>query len=386
MSYNNIGLPTARGTGTNGYIQRNLSHVRPFFKSHSSQAKRKAPHNTELEQHENARQIELKVMNEIERLRGLAQYAQLTEEDWDHQATALRQSYSQTVPNNGANISANEVVINQPIISNDRDQLLRRALGLAEGTTAFSNLSNTANIENAPNGNNNQQRKPSKYSRLESRYVDRVNERRERQRRHERERDEDDREFQRQREFRRERETCSNRHSERRDRDRARERERDERRRTDDHYRENQRSSRQENKRSRRRSSSHSSSCSSNCESDSSSTCSTCLSECSTCSSSSSRSNSDSSSSLFTSCSTCTSCSQFSSSASSESFGSQDVRFPHPRSHSDLPVFRNVNQISRSHTPSPVKNKRASSTCLDDRRDSRRRETREYRERKAEVD
>ncbi|PWN87882.1 cwf21-domain-containing protein, partial [Acaromyces ingoldii] len=29
MSYNGIGLPTARGTGTNGYIQKNLSHVRP---------------------------------------------------------------------------------------------------------------------------------------------------------------------------------------------------------------------------------------------------------------------------------------------------------------------------------------------------------------------
>ena len=28
MSYNGIGLTTARGTGTNGYIQRNLSTVR----------------------------------------------------------------------------------------------------------------------------------------------------------------------------------------------------------------------------------------------------------------------------------------------------------------------------------------------------------------------
>ena len=28
MSYNGIGLSTARGSGTNGYIQRNLSTVR----------------------------------------------------------------------------------------------------------------------------------------------------------------------------------------------------------------------------------------------------------------------------------------------------------------------------------------------------------------------
>ena len=27
--YNGIGLKTARGSGTNGYVQRNLSHVRP---------------------------------------------------------------------------------------------------------------------------------------------------------------------------------------------------------------------------------------------------------------------------------------------------------------------------------------------------------------------
>lgn len=31
MSYNGIGLSTPRGSGTNGYVTRNISHVRPAF-------------------------------------------------------------------------------------------------------------------------------------------------------------------------------------------------------------------------------------------------------------------------------------------------------------------------------------------------------------------
>ena len=41
MSYNGIGLGTARGSGTNGYIQRNLSTIR--------RARDKVPYKTEAE-------------------------------------------------------------------------------------------------------------------------------------------------------------------------------------------------------------------------------------------------------------------------------------------------------------------------------------------------
>ena len=34
MSYNGIGLSTVRGSGTNGYIQRNLSAVRRIKEKH----------------------------------------------------------------------------------------------------------------------------------------------------------------------------------------------------------------------------------------------------------------------------------------------------------------------------------------------------------------
>lgn len=81
MSYNGIGLPTPRGTGTNGYIQRNLTNV---YKSKSGKSegkqfaerrrilqqkkqaelrKKKAEFlDTELLEHEEKRKLEVKVM------------------------------------------------------------------------------------------------------------------------------------------------------------------------------------------------------------------------------------------------------------------------------------------------------------------------------------
>ena len=39
--YNNLGLPTPRGSGTNGYIQRNFAAVRPVTTSRGEQDKAK---------------------------------------------------------------------------------------------------------------------------------------------------------------------------------------------------------------------------------------------------------------------------------------------------------------------------------------------------------
>ena len=43
MSYNGIGLSTARGSGTNGYVQRNLSLVRKAKKAAIVDVEYKAP-------------------------------------------------------------------------------------------------------------------------------------------------------------------------------------------------------------------------------------------------------------------------------------------------------------------------------------------------------
>ena len=69
--YNNIGLQTARGSGTNGYVQRNLSQVRMRKENVNyrtnddlarlEQINTKKP-NKEILEHERKRQIELKCL------------------------------------------------------------------------------------------------------------------------------------------------------------------------------------------------------------------------------------------------------------------------------------------------------------------------------------
>ncbi len=65
--YNGIGLPTPRGSGTNGYIQRNLSTVRKF-KDKNFKAPDDIPvpslrrGNTDIIEHDRKRKIEVKCM------------------------------------------------------------------------------------------------------------------------------------------------------------------------------------------------------------------------------------------------------------------------------------------------------------------------------------
>ena len=69
--YNNIGLRTVRGSGTNGYVQRNLSHInmkkeRVEYRTEGDMARleemtSKTP-NKEILEHQRKRAIELKCM------------------------------------------------------------------------------------------------------------------------------------------------------------------------------------------------------------------------------------------------------------------------------------------------------------------------------------
>ena len=64
MSYNGIGLSTARGTGTNGYVTRNLSALKAYkrFPQQNNQVeepvKEKQP-NKDILNHERKRKIEI---------------------------------------------------------------------------------------------------------------------------------------------------------------------------------------------------------------------------------------------------------------------------------------------------------------------------------------
>ena len=75
--YNGIGLQTARGSGTNGYIQRNLSSIkksrqRVDYKTEEDIQKFEAsinrPPNEELLEHQRKRTIEVKCLELEERL------------------------------------------------------------------------------------------------------------------------------------------------------------------------------------------------------------------------------------------------------------------------------------------------------------------------------
>lgn len=75
--YNGIGLQTARGSGTSGYVQKNLSTINRSHKKHDypleqdiqrMEAALNKPPNQELLTHQKKRQIELKCLEERERL------------------------------------------------------------------------------------------------------------------------------------------------------------------------------------------------------------------------------------------------------------------------------------------------------------------------------
>ena len=76
--YNGIGLPTPRGSGTNGYVQKNLAHVKKASKQtkvSEPDADFERPPNPEIANHEKKRKIEANCL----RLR-----LELEEEGWKH--------------------------------------------------------------------------------------------------------------------------------------------------------------------------------------------------------------------------------------------------------------------------------------------------------------
>ncbi|KAJ3164017.1 RNA-splicing factor [Geranomyces variabilis] len=91
MSYNGIGLSTARGSGTNGYVQRNLSTLRPRERTRDQPIDDRPPPmrkaNKEILDHAKKRQIELQcavLQDELE-TRG-----DLSEDEIDTQVDKLR--------------------------------------------------------------------------------------------------------------------------------------------------------------------------------------------------------------------------------------------------------------------------------------------------------
>ncbi|KDO35156.1 hypothetical protein SPRG_00002 [Saprolegnia parasitica CBS 223.65] len=95
--YNGIGLATTRGSGTNGYVQRNLSYVKPAHQREKERqammgyAKYEEPHkktavNKQILAHERKRQVEVKVME----LRDQLEEQGCDDDEIDDKCDALR--------------------------------------------------------------------------------------------------------------------------------------------------------------------------------------------------------------------------------------------------------------------------------------------------------
>ncbi|KAI9009616.1 cwf21 domain-containing protein [Gaertneriomyces semiglobifer] len=97
--YNGIGLSTARGSGTNGYVQRNLSSLRPRERRQDNASiddlkpfqMRKA--NQDILEHEKKREVEVKCLHLQEQLESEG----MSEEDVEARVDAMRQELLQNL-------------------------------------------------------------------------------------------------------------------------------------------------------------------------------------------------------------------------------------------------------------------------------------------------
>lgn len=82
--YNGIGLPTPRGSGTNGYVQRNLAHVRKVHRSRPNPATKPEKPEAEVSRKLNPAIALHKKKREIE-AKCLMLRTELEEEGWKHE-------------------------------------------------------------------------------------------------------------------------------------------------------------------------------------------------------------------------------------------------------------------------------------------------------------
>ncbi|KAI6709421.1 hypothetical protein PZA11_002861 [Diplocarpon coronariae] len=86
----NVGLSTPRGSGTSGYVQRNLAHLRPRDKPYSTDLEslkhRQRQPDKDILEHDRKRQIEVKVFE----LRDLLEDEGVDEDEIEVQTEALR--------------------------------------------------------------------------------------------------------------------------------------------------------------------------------------------------------------------------------------------------------------------------------------------------------
>ncbi|KAA6409436.1 MAG: hypothetical protein FRX48_06989 [Lasallia pustulata] len=130
----NVGLTTPRGSGTSGYVQRNLSHLRPrdnfapYPKDLDSIKHRQRQPDKEILNHDRLREVEVKVFDLRDRLEDEG----VDEDEIEAQTDALRKKL--LADTDGAKISGRALkpyqVHELAKAKIDETERLRRALGI----------------------------------------------------------------------------------------------------------------------------------------------------------------------------------------------------------------------------------------------------------------
>lgn len=134
----NVGLTTPRGSGTSGYVQRNLSHLRPrdavapYPKDFDSMKHRQRKPDKDILNHDRLREIEVKVFDLQDKL----EEEGVDEEEIELQTSALRKKLSSAADGADGRTGARGLKPHQvhelAAAKIEESEKLRKALGIRE--------------------------------------------------------------------------------------------------------------------------------------------------------------------------------------------------------------------------------------------------------------
>ncbi|KAF2717814.1 cwf21-domain-containing protein [Polychaeton citri CBS 116435] len=157
----NVGLSTPRGSGTSGYVQRNLSHVKPrdsvkpYSKDVEQIRHRQRQPDKDILEHDRKREVEVKVFELRDRLEDEG----ADEGEIDEQCEALRKKLQSEQESNGARGPDKRTLKSHQVhelakAKIEETERLRNALGISkdyeEGSHWRKQEERRAKVERAP--------------------------------------------------------------------------------------------------------------------------------------------------------------------------------------------------------------------------------------------
>eukprot|EP00698_Gefionella_okellyi_P002880 TRINITY_DN12745_c0_g1_i1.p1 TRINITY_DN12745_c0_g1~~TRINITY_DN12745_c0_g1_i1.p1 ORF type:complete len:346 (-),score=65.32 TRINITY_DN12745_c0_g1_i1:30-1067(-) len=129
MAYNGVGLSTPRGSGTSGFVQKNLANVRPVQRAQLIQDLKPLPPpreaNKDILEHERRRQVEVKVLELAEQMESEG----ASGEDIDRSCNELREKLLQNLAAPSNNLQESHQMAEAKVHQNEN---FRAAVGVAK--------------------------------------------------------------------------------------------------------------------------------------------------------------------------------------------------------------------------------------------------------------